>query len=59
MKTLVATRIEAREHQVLQRMAAAQDRTISYLVRKAVEQYVASGDEEGEEDRKTTPTRRA
>lgn len=37
---LVATRIEAQTHDRLKDIADEQDRTIAYLVRKAVGQYV-------------------
>ena len=37
---LVATRIEAQNHDRLKDIADEQDRTIAYLVRKAVGQYV-------------------
>ena len=39
-KILVATRLEAQTHTALKDLADKQDRTICYLVRKAVEQYV-------------------
>ena len=39
-KFLVATRLETRVHHALKTIAEKRDRTISYLVRQAVERYV-------------------
>lgn len=39
-KVLIATRIDEKVDQNLMKMALKQDRSKSYLVRKAVEQYV-------------------
>jgi len=39
-KILVATRLEEKTHGTLKALAESRDRTLSYLVRKAVEQYV-------------------
>ena len=41
---LVATRIEEEMHQRLRRVAEEQDRSVSYLMRKAVERFVAAQD---------------
>ena len=39
-KILVATRLNAQIHSVLMLLAEKRERTVAYLVRKAVEQYV-------------------
>ena len=39
-KILVATRLDAQTHAVLRDLAGKKDRTICYLVRKAVEQFI-------------------
>ena len=41
-KVLVATRIDGKIHQILKEIGDREDRTVSYLLRKAVEQYVGS-----------------
>ena len=45
-KVLIATRIGGQTHRILRNMAVQQDRTVSYLVRKAVEQYIGRRKEE-------------
>ena len=40
MKNFVATRLEVQTHSALKSLAEKQDRTVSYLMRKACEQYV-------------------
>ena len=39
-KVLVATRIEVKTHRMLKAIGEKEDRTVSYLLRKAVERYV-------------------
>jgi predicted DNA-binding protein len=39
-KVFIATRLEASTHDALKALAERQDRTVAWLVRKAVEQYV-------------------
>tara|TARA_B100000029_G_C16712186_1_gene643681 strand:+ start:90 stop:254 length:165 start_codon:yes stop_codon:yes gene_type:complete len=39
-KALVATRLDVQIHKALKSLAKEQDRTVSYLMRKACEQYV-------------------
>ena len=41
-KVLVATRIDGKIHQILKEIGDREDRTVSYLLRKAVEKYVES-----------------
>ncbi|MSR83010.1 MAG: hypothetical protein EXS58_08810 [Candidatus Latescibacteria bacterium] len=38
---VVSGRVELETHRVLEQMARIQERTIGYLVRKAMEEYVA------------------
>lgn len=51
-KTIVATRIDGQTLHVLRELAQRQDRTVSYLVRKAVEQFAKAGRGDSEPDRK-------
>ena len=39
-KVLVATRIDEKTHRRLTQIASKDDRTVSYLVRKAVEEFI-------------------
>ena len=39
-KVLIATRIDEKTHRRLQEIGGKDDRTVAYLVRKAVEEYV-------------------
>ena len=39
-KVLVATRMGARTHQALKQLARTEERTVSFLLRKAAEEYV-------------------
>ena len=39
-KNFVATRLDVQTHSALKDLAEEQDRTVSYLMRKACEQYV-------------------
>jgi len=41
-KILVASRLEEKTHSALKVLADRKDRTVAYLVRKAVEGYVAT-----------------
>lgn len=45
-KVLVATRIDETIHVSLKSLATEQERTISFLIRKAVEAYVQANDVE-------------
>ncbi len=50
MQILVATRLDKATHTSLKALAAQQDRTVSYLIRKAVEQFVEKGQKRRRED---------
>jgi len=50
----ISTRIEGQTHTRLLEIAEMQDRSISYLVRKAVEQYV-KGKEGGQRETTRSP----
>ena len=39
-KVLAATRLDGATHRMLKEMALRQERTVAYLMRKAVEQFV-------------------
>ena len=39
-KILVATRIDGQTHRILRDIGQREDRTVAYLLRKAVERYV-------------------
>ena len=49
--SIVATRIEAQTYGCLKDIAAEHDRTIAYLVRKAVEQYVETQQKKAQKDK--------
>lgn len=53
-KILVATRLEGPTYHRLKDLAGQRDRTVSYLVRKAVEHYVEG---QGREEEKSTRSR--
>ena len=39
-KVLVATRIDGQTHRILRDIGEREDRTVAYLLRKAIERYV-------------------
>ena len=50
-KDFVATRLDAQTHEGLKTLAEAQDRTVSYLMRKACEQYVETQQKNAQKDK--------
>jgi predicted transcriptional regulator len=51
-KAIVATRIDNQTLRALRELAQRQDRTVSYLVRKAVEEFARAGNGDREPQRK-------
>lgn len=46
----VTAKVAVRERDALERIARADDRTLSYVVRRAVREYLAGQDERDDED---------
>ena len=51
MKNFVATRLEEQTHSALKALAEKQDRTVSYLMRKACEEYVEAQQRKAKKDK--------
>ena len=50
-KNFVATRLDVQTHGALKALAEEQDRTVSYLMRKACEQYVETQQKKAKKDK--------